>query len=157
LSPDYFVFYQPCGEILTGDFSTVKFNSGEIFMNKKFSLDELNHFTGSNEVFRHWISQMCYTEGVRHLADKTDSYWLIHEIALVILPRLLKENKSLFYSIELSVNLDQSAVIIISDGNGNIYLKHQINWTDFPVLDKPVKFYLCDSGSYYCLMLPSEW
>ncbi|MCD6040266.1 MAG: hypothetical protein K0S27_1666 [Gammaproteobacteria bacterium] len=126
-------------------------------MNKKFSLDALNHFTGSDEIFQHWISQMCYTEGVRYLANETDSYWLIDEIAFVILPRLLKENKGWFYSIELSVNSNQSAVITISDGNDSIYLKHRINWTDFPILEEPVKFYLCDLGSYYCLMLPSEY
>lgn len=126
-------------------------------MNKEFSLDELNHFTGSEEIFQHWISKMCYTVGVKHLADETDSYWLIDEVAFVILPRLLKENRDSLYLIELSVNSDQSAVVSISDGNGNIYLNHPIKWTDFPLLEEPVKFYLCDSDDYYCLMLPGEY
>ncbi len=124
-------------------------------MNKNFSLDELKHFTGSDEIYQHWISQMCYTEGIKHLANETDSYWLIDEIAFVILPRLLKENRDWFYSIELSTHSDQSAVMTVSNGNGNIYLKHLINWTDFPM--ETVHFYLCDSGDYYCLMLPSEY
>jgi hypothetical protein len=124
-------------------------------MNKNFSLDALQHFTSSDEVYQHWISQMCYTEGVRHLANETDSYWLIDEIAFVILPRLLKENKDGFYSIELLVNSDQSAVMTIRDGNGNIYLNHPIKWTYFPL--EKVHFYLCDSGDYYCLMLPNEY
>jgi glutamine cyclotransferase len=126
-------------------------------MNKKFSLDELNHFTGSDEIFQHWISKMCYTEGVRYLADKTYAYWLVDAIAFVILPRLLKENKDSFYSLEFSVNSDQSAMISVSDGNSNIYLNYPIKWTDFPIEEKPVNFYLCDSGDYYCLMLPSEY
>lgn len=130
---------------------------GEITMNKNFSLDELNHFTGSEVFYQHWISQMCYTDGVRYLANKTDSYWLIDELAFVILPRLLKENKDKFYSIKLLVNSDQSAVISISDGNNNIYLDHSIKWTDFPIVEEPVQFYLCASGSYYCLMLPREY
>jgi hypothetical protein len=125
-------------------------------MNKRFSLDELKHFTSSDEIYQHWISQMCYTEGVKYLANETDGYWLVDEIAFVILPRLLKENKDWFYSIKLSINSDKSAVITVSDGNDNIYMKHRINWTDFFVLEKTVDFYLCDSGSYYCLMLPSE-
>ncbi len=126
-------------------------------MNKNFSLDELNHFTDSDIVFQHWNSQLCYTEGVRHLANKTDSYWLIDEMAFVILPRLLKEHKDSFYSIELFVKSDQSAVISVSDGNDTIYLRHPIKWTAFPFVEKSVKFYLCDSGSYYHFMLPSEY
>ncbi len=126
-------------------------------MNKKFSLDELKHFTSSDEIYQHWISQMCYTEGVKYLANETDGYWLVDEIAFVILPRLLKENKDWFYSIKLSINSDKSAVITVSNGNDNIYMKHPINWTDFFVLEKAVDFYLCDSGSYYCLMLPGEY
>ena len=44
-------------------------------MNKKFSLDELSHFTGSDEIYQHWIGKLCYTEGVRYLAKQTGSYW----------------------------------------------------------------------------------
>ena len=126
-------------------------------MDKKFDLTELNHFTGSEKIFQHWINKICYTEGVKYLADKTGSYWLIDEIAYVILPHLIKEDKDWFYSIELSVNSDRSAMIIIGNGNSNIHLKHNINWTDFPMTEEKVRFYLCDSGSYYCLMLPSEY
>jgi hypothetical protein len=126
-------------------------------MNANFSLDELKHFSGSDEIFKHWISKMHYTEGVRYLAHEAGAYWLIDEIACIILPRLLKENKDWFYTIELSVSSDHSAIVIIGDGNDNIHLKHRINWTDFPVKEKPVKFYLCDSGDHYCLMLPSEY
>ncbi len=125
-------------------------------MNKKFSLD-MYHFTGSDTAFKHWISPLRYTEGVRYLAEETESYWLIDTIAFVIFPRLLKENKDWFYSIEFSVNRNGSAVMSVSDGNGNMYLKHSIKWTDFPYIEKPVKFFLCESEVYYCLMLPSEY
>ena len=133
-------------------------------MNEQSSLDELKHSAGSNDVSRNWYSylnwnsQMHYTEGVRDLADKTESYWLIYEIKFVILPRLIKENKDRFYCIELLVISARSAVIIISDSDGNnIHLKHHIHWTDFLVVEKTVKFYLCDAESDYCLMLPSEY
>ena len=95
-------------------------------MSEKFSLDELKYFIGSEAIFQHWISKMCYTEGVKYLANRTSSYWLIDELAFVILPKLLKENRDQFYLVELSVNSDKSAVISISNGNGNIYLNHPI-------------------------------
>ncbi|MCE3239143.1 MAG: hypothetical protein K0R24_2124 [Gammaproteobacteria bacterium] len=126
-------------------------------MNQKLSLDELKGFTRADKIFRSWIHQVCYTEGVKYLADKTDSYGLIDEIARVILPSLLKEHKKKLYVIELSVSEHQSMAIIISDGNGTIYLTHPINWTDFPVGDKNVKLYLCKSKRQYCLMLPNEY
>ncbi len=126
-------------------------------MNKKFRLDELKHSTGSDEFFKHQISPMHYTKGVKYLADETGSYWLIDEIAFVIFPRLLKKNKDWFYLIELSAKRDQSMVIIISDGNGNTHLKHLIPWTNFPILEETVQLYLCESDENYCLMLPSEY
>ncbi|MCE3239141.1 MAG: hypothetical protein K0R24_2122 [Gammaproteobacteria bacterium] len=126
-------------------------------MNKKFSLDQLEHFTGCDELFKHWLCRMHYTEGVKYLADETGSYWLIDEIAFIILSRLLKKNKDWFYLIELSVKRDRSMVISISDGDGNTYLKHPVLWTDFPIIDETVRLYLCESEENYCLMLPSEY
>lgn len=127
-------------------------------MDKNFNLNELNQFRGSDVLFQHWFAKMCYTEGVRYLANKVECYWLIEEIAHVILPRLLKKNKDKFYSIQLLVNSDQSAEIIICNGNNNIYLQHKITWTDFPIVNQIIQFYLCDTPhNYYCLMLPSEY
>lgn len=126
-------------------------------MDRNFNLDELNQFSGSDVSFQHWFTKMCYTEGVSYLANKVECYWLIEEIACVILPRLLKENKDRFYSIQFVVNSNQSADMTIGDGNDNIYLRHKITWTDFPIVNQIIQFYLCDTGSYYCLMLPSEY
>lgn len=127
-------------------------------MDKNFSLDELNHFTGSTSFYRYWSNhKMIYTEGVQYLAEKTDSMWLIDAIGLNLFPRLLKEYKDRFYSIQFLVHSDYTAVITVGDGNGNVYLEHKIKWTDFPVIGKPVKFYLCKADEHYCLMLPSEY
>ncbi|MCE3239353.1 MAG: hypothetical protein K0R24_2334 [Gammaproteobacteria bacterium] len=125
-------------------------------MNKKLLLDELNNFINLGDVYRHSNSQMCYTEGVKNLVDKTVSYWLIQEIAFEILPHLLEKNKDWFYLIELSVKPNQPMVIIISDGHGNVHLKHLIDWTDFPVLEKTIMLFLRETEKDYCLMLPSE-
>jgi hypothetical protein len=123
-----------------------------------FDFNELRQFTGSEYFFKHWgNSKMVYTEGVKYLAEKASCFWLIDEIALVLLPKLLHDYEDSFFYIELSVFINNSAFVIVTDGNNRIYLKHKINWTDFPVLEKPLRMYLCDSDNKYCLMLPSEY
>jgi len=43
---------------------------------------ELRQFTGDLERFRHSLNRrVIYTPGVQHLAERTDSYWLIDVIA----------------------------------------------------------------------------
>lgn len=127
-------------------------------MQTHFNLNELNQFTGSEQFFKHWGNKkLIYTEGMQYLANKLNCYWLIEEIAFVILPRLLKNHLDYFYCIQFFVENDCSAIITIDDGNGNIHFNHKIKWTDFPTIGETVKFYLCDSGSHYCLMLPGEY
>lgn len=127
-------------------------------MQANFNLNELNQFTGSEQLFEHWVNKrLMYTEGFQYLANKLNCYWLIEEIAYVILPRLLKSHPDWFYCIQLFVHADHSAILGVDDGNGNIHFNHNIKWTDFPIIGEVIKFYLCDSGGHYCLMLPSEY
>lgn len=127
-------------------------------MQDHFNLSELNQFRGSSCTFQHWgNNRLIYTEGIQYLANKLNCYWLIEEIAYVILPRLLQYHRDYFYCIKIGVNKDSSAIIQTDDGNGNIHFNHNIIWTDFPIFRKEVKFYLCDGGDHYCLMLPSEY
>jgi hypothetical protein len=123
-----------------------------------FDLDELNQFTGSETLYRYWShGKLVYTEGVQYLASKMECYWLIDEIGRVIFSKLLRDYLGWFYVIHFLVYADCTAIIKVDDGNGNTHLEHKINWTDFPMLEKPVKFFLCESDGYYCLMLPSEY
>lgn len=127
-------------------------------MDIHFNLAQLRQFTGSECFFKHWCnSNIVYTEGIKYLAEKAKCWWLIDEIALVLFPRLLLGHKDSFYSIELIAHADGSAFIKVGDGNNKIYLKHRINWTDFPVLGNPLQLYLCESGNDYCLMLSHEY
>jgi hypothetical protein len=120
-------------------------------MRSQFNLNELNQFS------KHGVNRkLIYTEGVQYLAEQTGCYWLIDEIACVLLPHLLKKHNDGFYSIQLLV-IDCSAVITVDDGNGTIHVNHKIKWTDFPISGEPIKFFLCESDMYYCLMLPSEY
>ncbi len=127
-------------------------------MENHFDLNELKQFTGSEVIYRHWANnKMVYTEGVQFFAGKVNCYWLIDAVGHIIFPQLLKKHFDHFYVINFLVNFDGTALISIDDGNGNVHLNHEIKWTDFPIIGKPVKFYLCDNGRHYCLMLPSEY
>ena len=127
-------------------------------MLSNFDLNDLKQFSGTEEYYRHFLNRhLIYTEGVKYLAEKAECYWLLDEIAIILLPKLMKKYRDSFYCINFFVNEDQSAEISTDDGNNNIYFKHKITWTNFPVKEKLVKFYLCESGDAYCLMLPSEY
>ena len=126
-------------------------------MKNNFNLKDLNQFTGSEDFFKHSINRkLIYSEGVEYLAEQARCYWLIDLIACVLLPHLLIKYNDSFYSIELLVT-GNSAVITVDDGNDNIHINHKVRWTDFPITGEPVKFFLCESDEYYCLMLPSEY
>lgn len=127
-------------------------------MQAQCSLDDLKQFSGSEQFFRHWTNRkLVYTEGINYLAIKMQCFWLIDEIAIVLLPKLLKHYKDSFYTVRFIAHADSTATITVDDGNNNIHITHKINWTDFSIKEKEVKMYLCDSGSHYCLMLPSEY
>jgi hypothetical protein len=131
--------------------------NGEIAMQTNLSLPELYQFTGSEQFFKHGInSKLIYTEGVKYLAEKGECYWLIDEIAMVFLPYLLKKHKDWFYSVKLLVT-ECGAVITVDDGNDKILINHKIESTDFPIVGEPIKFFLCESEEYYCLMLSREY
>jgi hypothetical protein len=126
-------------------------------MQTDFNLNELRQFSGSEQFFKHGINRkLIYTEGVQYLAEKAGCYWLIDEIAVILLPVLLKKRYDEFYSIQFLVT-NCSAVITVGDGNGKTYMKHKIEWTDFPISGIPVNLYLCASDGCYCLMLPNEY
>ena len=128
-------------------------------MEKQFNWDDLKQFTGSGNFFRHWGNPLLfYTEGVQYLANQTNSYWLVNEIGYELLPKLLKRFKDWFYCIQFQAYSNETACITVSNGNGRIWLKRKIKWTDFPITEQPITFYLCQSGRYsYCFMLASEY
>ncbi|MEO8963803.1 MAG: DUF6876 family protein [Gammaproteobacteria bacterium] len=127
-------------------------------MNTAFKLEELNQFSGSEQFFKHGLNRkLVYTEGIQYLAEKTKCYWMIDVIALVFYPVLLKKHKDYFYSIKFIAREDKSGLFTVEDGNNNVHFTHRIKYTSFPILEKPVRFYLCESEDCYCLMLTGEY
>ena len=56
-------------------------------MQDGFKIDYLSQFTGSSQIFKHWLHrQFVYIEGIQYLARKAECYWLIDELLYVYFP-----------------------------------------------------------------------
>jgi hypothetical protein len=125
--------------------------------NAKDLIFDFDAFTGGLTQYSHKLPltpELRLTEGVKHFADTMGAYWLMDIIATEFLPLLSEEDYIIF--IEVTVNDDNSAVIVGTDGDkggGPITLHTRtIEYTDLPT-NSGFKFYLQDG----VLMLPSEY
>ena len=112
-------------------------------------LNELSQFTGTERYYK-ITSHHLLTDGTKYLAEQAKCYWLMDAIASH-LPRLYHDH---FAVARLVVN-DSRAVLTLDDGNGNVFARQQIPYTDFPLNE--VKLYCCYDGEYWVIMLTSEY
>ena len=110
----------------------------------------LAYHTGSQEFFRYALmrSSFIYTEGVRTFCEEggnAGAYWFLDIVATEVLPA-----KQPFALITINVNA-QAAVITGDDGDGNIFWRRAIDYTDLQ--EGQWKFYFVDNT----LLLPSEY
>jgi hypothetical protein len=119
-------------------------------MTKTLTKSDLSHFTGTEQIFRHGlVRHIVYTDGVQHVAQAGEAYWLIDKIACAQLePHIAREEFQLW---KLSVAQDSTAVLTCTDGNGASITEQRIGYTDFP-LDE-VKFYVTNRT----ILLPNEY
>ena len=128
--------------------------------NAKDLIFDFDAFTGSLNHYSHKLPmtpELRLTEGTKAFAEQMGAYWLMDIVATEFLPLLSEEDYIIF--IEVTVNDDNSAVIVGTDGDkgdGPITLHTRtIEYTDLPLTHSKsgFKFYLQDS----VLMLPSEY
>ncbi len=110
---------------------------------------ELSQFIGTEKFYR-ITSRHLLTDGTKYLAEKAHSFWLMDAIAL----HLPKYFHDYFCVANLKVN-GTRAVLTIDDGNGNVYAKQNIEYTDFPLNE--IKLYCSFDGEYWVIMLTSEY
>lgn len=80
--------------------------------------------------------------------------WFLILVSTEIKP-ILKED---FYFIELTVNEDETAKIIVQRDKGEpILYEKEIDYTDCPYSDKPYKFCLDINSKYSILFFMSEY
>ncbi|WP_193200952.1 DUF6876 family protein [Nostoc sp. MG11] len=111
---------------------------------------DLEQFTGSEVVYRHWLGILRYTEGVKHLAQITQCYWLLDAIGSYQ-HRLGSNPRLRDFQVWRLVVENQSGVLICEENTDKEVLRQEIPYTDFPLSE--ITLYLAQK----VLMLPSEY
>jgi hypothetical protein len=109
--------------------------------------ENLGMFTGTEHYYKHL--GIMITDGVKYLAESAGAYWFVDLISSYQFSPEVKDEKFQVYKLE--VKADKSAIVEISDGNFNILITQEIEYTDFPLVE--IKLYCIDK---ICL-LPSEY
>lgn len=110
----------------------------------------LEQFIGTEQYHRHGLMRnFVYTDGIKYLADKTGSYWLIDVVASY---QLRHRNKP-FQLWKIKVNKeDNSAVVTAREDKGEKpFVRQKIEYTDFPL--EEFEFYVADG----VILLKSEY
>ncbi len=112
-----------------------------------------NHFfgnsSGSENFYSHKMAQILYTEGVKDMAEKCHSYWLLD---LIISHQIYNTvSKESFQVWDLKRVQDNAFNIVATDGNHNKVTSQEIPFSDFPY--DLATLWLIDG----CMMLPCEY
>lgn len=111
---------------------------------------ELRQFTGTEQYyFNPMFKRFKYTDGIKYLAEETGAYWLLDYIFSSQPHGNLRGEE--FQVWKIKVNQDDSATIIVEDGNDIVLTTFTIDFTDFPL--KEFDLWLIDK----ILILPSEY
>ena len=119
-------------------------------MNTHKLKSELSHFTGSESYYR-VMPRLSITDGIRYLADKTNSYWLVTAIYSHLVTQSIHSE---FVVAKLTVS-GEIADLVLDDGNDQVISRQRIDYTDFP-LDE-ISIYCCYQQQDWILLLPSEY
>lgn len=121
----------------------------------KLTQADLAGFTCTEHHYRHQLTGLLYTDGVRHLARQAECYWLIDAIASYF-PMIRRDDYlSRFCFWELTISGRSAILSCKGDTEEEPAVFQEIEYTDFPdhCDINPLKLYQC-SG---VLMLTSEY
>jgi len=122
------------------------------------TLPDLSEFTGSERIFKHGVfPSVCYTEGVRYLANEVHAYWLIDFIAAGQRQPEIKVEEFQVWKLK---RRDDGPVydLIVEDGNDNVVWRETIAFYDFPLNPGDTFKLWCVRGELCpTIMLPSEY
>lgn len=105
---------------------------------------------GSENYYR-VMPRLSITDGIRYLADKTNSYWLVTAIYSHLVTQSIHSE---FVVAKLTVS-GEIADLVLDDGNDQVISRQRIDYTDFP-LDE-ISIYCCYQQQDWILLLPSEY
>lgn len=115
--------------------------------------EDLAQFYGTEHYYK--FSPLCpklyLTDGAKFLAEGAGAYWLMDVIASY-LPHIKQHG---FGNVKLVVQY-HAATLTIDDGNGKVYVKQQIEYTDFPF--EEFSLYVSEGqDDSWIIMLTSEY
>ena len=114
---------------------------------------QLAHHTGTTQIYRHPLSSLLYTDGVKDLAEISGAYWLIDLVASY-LPRMRQDPDIWAFSL-WGITLTggggcSCSVTCRVDTDAEPYIQQDIGYTDFP---EDYEWYVVDGT----MMLKSEY
>lgn len=121
-------------------------------MNPQDLTDALANFTGT-ETYTRLYPKILLTDGAVFLAENAGCFWLMDVFASHLLTAIDADREP-FTVLNLTKSND-SARVVIDDGNGLVLAEQDIEYTDFPL--QSIKLYGCWCDEYWVLMLPSEY
>jgi hypothetical protein len=118
---------------------------------------DLSGFYGSENLIR-WspITRSVLSDGAHYLAETAQAYWLFDAIDSHLTTRgVTDETEFTVATLRRLSDTGTDAELTLDDGNGNIYVKQYIQFTDFPLAE--IKLYAVFNGNAWTHMLPSEY
>ncbi len=112
-------------------------------------LNEIFQFHGTSKYWKHWTNLLVYTDGVKHLAERAEAYWLIDAIASY--QTVPKVRRTWFQFWFLTTENQQGLLEMVEDEGVPPMVSQKIEYTDFPI--SKIHLYLTEK----VLMLPNEY
>jgi hypothetical protein len=119
---------------------------GESIMNLQ---QELNKFNGTENYYRHGLTGILFTDGIKFLCDEAEAYWLIDVIGSHQFCGKIKDIPFQLWELELTGNGGCKITMKQDSDQPNEVIQH-IEYTTFPMQN--IKLWLQNNVLY----LPSE-
>jgi len=101
-------------------------------MTKRFLPSDVQQLAGSERWYRHqFVPEVLYTEGVKQVADQTEAYWLLDEIAFAQHAERAVAAEA-FQVWKLVVQRDCTGTLTCKDGNGKVVFTTELDFVIFP-------------------------
>lgn len=110
----------------------------------------LPQFTGTERYYRLYPGVLL-TDGAKYLADEAEAYWLL-DVIWSHLPSVPEGEWFVCAGLERH---HEGASFTLGDGNGGVYARQAIPYTDFPL--EEVTLYAARQDGMWVVLLPSEY
>jgi hypothetical protein len=112
---------------------------------------ELRNFIGTERYYR-LRRDLLVTDGVKHLAEQAECFWLLDLYWSHLLG--IDHIANPFTVLKMTVQ-KSAAYVVIEDGNDNVLAQQFVEYTDFPLAS--IMLYGCWAEQEWVVMLTSEY